>query len=346
MKAFAFVRVLFVGLVLSTSATFSSSASQLLNMSARAYTDPEHPMIGGFVVEGSAGKSLVMRSLGASLEGFGVLGCLRGPSGRTSDAGLKFRIFRDNTRVVGSATPKWYNHYWEVNPKTGELFGKDGNTLLMLETFARLHAFEPRMGPDTHESAMIFAASEGLYSVVCDAFTGAQGRPAGVALFELYDNDVTGSSRLVNMSFRAYLKQGEGSMIAGCFVGGNGDDPVTVLFRAAGPGLAGYNLPDHVKDPVLTLYKGQQAVFTVDDWGDNIPAASPPEESIDTPTVMGMTVPAMKAAMKSVGAFPFADGSHDAAFIVRLPPGGYTAVATSKDGSEGTCLIEMYQIVP
>jgi hypothetical protein len=51
----------------------------------------------------------------------------------------------------------------------------------------------------------------------------------------------------------------------------------------------------------------------------------------------------MDATSKS-GAFPLPAGSKDAAILITLPPGTYTAQATGVNGTSGIALIEVYEI--
>ena len=46
----------------------------------------------------------------------------------------------------------------------------------------------------------------------------------------------------------------------------------------------------------------------------------------------------------TVGAFPLASGSKDAAILVKLAPGEYTAHATGKLSATGIALVEMYVV--
>ena len=55
---------------------------------------------------------------------------------------------------------------------------------------------------------------------------------------------------------------------------------------------------------------------------------------------------ALRLAMSSSGAFPFVEGSADAAQIVALPPGAYTVVVESVDGTPGIALVEAYELPP
>jgi hypothetical protein len=56
---------------------------------------------------------------------------------------------------------------------------------------------------------------------------------------------------------------------------------------------------------------------------------------------------AVESARSRTGGFVFAAGSRDAAEIVSLPPGGYTIVVESADGStSGVSLVEAYELLP
>lgn len=79
-------------------------------------------------------------------------------------------------------------------------------------------------------------------------------------------------------------------------------------------------------NPRFTIRNEAGAVVgTNDDW-------SAPE---------GMVV---AAAAASVGAFPLAEGSKDAAAVVTLPPGNYTIVTEGTDNDTGIVLLEAYEL--
>ena len=54
----------------------------------------------------------------------------------------------------------------------------------------------------------------------------------------------------------------------------------------------------------------------------------------------------MKAAFAAAGAFSIPDGTKDAALVVRLPPGGYSAVVSGANGTTGNVLVEVYDLDP
>ena len=78
-------------------------------------------------------------------------------------------------------------------------------------------------------------------------------------------------------------------------------------------------------DPQLTLYRGTAALWENDDWSS---------ESQD-----------VKASSATrAGAFAFPAGSKDAAMLVTLAPGTYSAVVTGANNSSGTALVEVYEV--
>ncbi len=131
---------------------------------------------------------------------------------------------------------------------------------------------------------------------------------------------------LFNTSIRAKVREGASSMIAGFVVGGSGQKKV--LIRGIGPSLQAFGLADAVSDPRITLYRmgENDPIAQNDDWAD---ASNASDVSISS---------------QLVGAFPLASNSKDAALLMELPAGVYTAHAASNGGSEGTALLEVYDV--
>lgn len=135
---------------------------------------------------------------------------------------------------------------------------------------------------------------------------------------------VEAGGRLVNISTRSYVGQGGDVMIAGFVI--TGDRAKTVLIRASGPSLRQFGITSTLNDPVLTLYEGSTAKATNDNWGD-----VPSEKSV------------IASAIRTVSAFAWDEGSADAAMVVTLSPGGYTAIVSGKSNSTGVALIEVFE---
>jgi hypothetical protein len=163
-----------------------------------------------------------------------------------------------------------------------------------------------------------------LVSPPSGAYTATVSGGVGVALVEVYDTGPGLSPRLVNLSARTLARTGADALIAGFVI--DGTLPKKILLRAAGPTLAAFGVGNTLADPVLTLRPlgTDNIVATNDDWAGT---------------------PALKAAFASVGAFVFAaDSSRDAALMLELPPGAYTATVSGKQNTTGVALVEVYEL--
>ena len=125
---------------------------------------------------------------------------------------------------------------------------------------------------------------------------------------------------IANMSIRSAAGSGAQTLTVGLVISGAATATKPILIRGVGPSLVGYGVPDAVPDPVLTVFKNGAAVGGNDNWTlDLIPK------------------------MDSVGAFPLANGSPDAAVASALVPGGYSVQLTGK-GASGIALAEIYDL--
>jgi hypothetical protein len=108
-------------------------------------------------------------------------------------------------------------------------------------------------------------------------------------------------------------------LIAGFAV--TGDVAKTLLIRGVGPKLATFGVGDRLTDPKIEVRTvGDVMLAANDDWSPSVAAATP-----------------------GLG-FAFDAGSKDAALLVTLPPGAYTAQLSGADGGTGTGLIEIYEV--
>jgi hypothetical protein len=185
--------------------------------------------------------------------------------------------------------------------------------------FAAVGAFGLASG--SKDAALKATLAEGAYSAVVGAGGGS-----GVTLLETYDTDPNATSPvLVNASTRAFVGTGENVLIPGFVVSGPGT--VKLLIRAAGPALAGFGLSGVLTDPQITLYSGANAIGSNDNWSSATNATE------------------VAAAAASAGAFAFATGSKDAALLVTLGAGSYSATVSGVGNTTGTALVEIY-VVP
>ena len=136
---------------------------------------------------------------------------------------------------------------------------------------------------------------------------------------------VGGVAALVNVSTLTTVSAG-GNAIAGFVIAGT--TPHRVLVRAVGPTLAQYGVTNPLANPFITLYNGTTAVTSNDDWN----SGTNPD-------------PTLAATFTQVGAFGLPVGSKDAALVITLNPGVYSAqinATTSTDS--GKVLMEVYLI--
>ena len=171
------------------------------------------------------------------------------------------------------------------------------------------------------DSAILTTLAPGGYTAQISSGSGS----AGVGLIEVYDlSTATVGQNLVNLSTRALAGTGNEMLISGLIIGGT--LPKRVLIRAAGPALAAFNLTGVLARPQLTLFSGNTPVFVNSGWSTSTDAA------------------AITTASAQAGAFAFASGSADAAMIVTLAPGAYTAQVTGVGGTTGLALVEIYEL--
>lgn len=135
--------------------------------------------------------------------------------------------------------------------------------------------------------------------------------------------------RLVNVSTRAYVGDGERELIGGFVV--EGTEPKRILVRAVGPTLAAppFNVAGAEMNPAMTIHQlGVTGILAAnDDWGRQETSA---------------TAADVVVAEQATGAFALGNGSGDAALVLTLPAGGYTVNVTGQ--SHGEALVEAYEL--
>ena len=129
-------------------------------------------------------------------------------------------------------------------------------------------------------------------------------------------------AQLVNLSSRIVVTPSQ-AITGGLVIGGSSS--VTVLIRAVGPSLQAFGVANPLKDPSLVVYDsaGKLVAGPISRWDE-----------------------ADAATASAVGAFALQANSSDAATVVTLAPGTYTASVTSAGGNSGTALLEAYQAGP
>jgi hypothetical protein len=258
------------------------------------------------VITGSTRKTVLLRGVGPALTGFGLAGALAHPT---------LTLSTQAGAVLGTNTG------WAGDPALSTAAASTG-------------AFPFAAGGA--DSAILITLAPGLYTIrVTDAAADA----GGIAMAEIYDAsiDLAGTAqKLVNLSALGQVGAGATALTAGFIVSGN--DPKQVLIRGVGPGLASFGVGGLIADPVLTVYDATSTtVAQNNDWGTAIQVGA---------QQVTATAAQLVSAAAQVGAFALTPGSTDAALMVTLAPGAYTAQASSATAASGACLIEIYEVSP
>jgi len=186
---------------------------------------------------------------------------------------------------------------------------------------ARVGAFT--LANNALDAALVANLTPGSYSAVV---TG-KGTATGIALMEAYDAaTTTTAARLVNLSARTQVGTGAAILIAGFSI--TGDALKQVLIRAVGPSLAPFGVTGVLADPQLALFRqgSAAAIQQNDNW-----LAAP-------------NVAQIGLVGAQVGAFALPANSRDAALLVTLEPGAYTAQVSGVGNTAGVALVEIYEV--
>ena len=175
------------------------------------------------------------------------------------------------------------------------------------------------LGKSAKDAAILTTLPGGAYTA---QITGAGGT-TGVALAEVYDTQPRQIvSRLLNASARAQVGTGGNILIAGFTLTGN--LPTKVLVRGIGPALAGFGVTGVLTNPKLEVYRGSTKIYENDDWGGTV---------------------ALSDAFRQAGAFALTTAtSRDAALLLSLPAGSYTAQISGVGATTGVALVEIYEV--
>jgi len=200
-----------------------------------------------------------------------------------------------------------------------ELHGSDGFVTLTNDNWkdAQQTAIEATgLAPANDlESAILVTLPPGNYTAIVQG----KNNGVGVGLVEAYDLGQAASSKLANISTRAFVGIGNDVMIAGFILGGNtGDD--NIILRGIGPSLGQVGVPDALADPTLELRDRNGALLRANDnWQDD---------------------PDQAALIMAAGLAP--TNQNESGIAITLPPGQYTALLAGKNNTTGVGLVEAY----
>ena len=215
--------------------------TSLDNISTRSFVQTgENVMIGGFIVQGTGPKRVIIRAIGPELTQYGITDALANP-----------RLELHNGTGALIAT----NDNWQATILGGVITTNQVSEI-------QNSGYAPTAAS---ESAIIANLQPGNYTAIVRGVSNT----TGVALVEVYDLNPAASSNLGNISTRSFVQTGEHVMIGGFIVQGTG--PKRVIIRAIGPELTQYGIANALANPRLELHNRTGALIASNDnWQTTI----------------------------------------------------------------------------
>lgn len=258
---------------------------------------------------GRDGETLIV---GFSIGGIGTSGALpiliRGVGPTLGQFNVPNALADPQIQVFGSGSVLSSNNDW-------------GGSSALTAAFTQVGAFA--LPATSRDAALLSSLTGGTFTAQITSASGT-----GIALAEIYDmgaNSSPGATapRLVNVSARSQVGVGADVLIAGFVINGTGQ--ITLLIRAVGPTLGQFGVGTTLADPQLRIFRSGSSDLIVlnNDWGGATPLAD---------------------AFAQVNAFPLAPGSKDAAVLVTLAPGSYSAEVSGVGNTTGVALVELYEV--
>jgi hypothetical protein len=214
----------------ASTPTPTPSSSHLANISTRLNVGVDDDvLIGGFIVRGPVPKRMILRAIGPSLTGAGVVGAMADPTLELHDSTGATIATNDN---------------WQTSTQASEISAS---------------GLAPR---NPLESAIVATLQPGSYTAIVRGVNNT----TGIALVEGYEFDST-TTRLVNISTRGHVGVGNDVLIGGFIV--MGSQSKTVMVRALGPslGTGPHPLAGALVNPVLELHDASGNLLSSnDDW--------------------------------------------------------------------------------
>ena len=254
-----------------TGSIAGSNPPRLANISTRGQVlTGNDVMIAGFIVGGSASKTIVITAAGPSLANFGITNPLANPT---------LTLVRSSDNAVIATNDDWQSA---------------GNAAqIQASGFAPSNTLEP---------AIMLTLAPGAYTAIVQGVGGG----TGVGLVGVYEVDHP-EVPLINISTRGQVLTGNDVMIAGFIIQGSG--PQTVVITVAGPSLANYGISNPLQNPTLTLVRSsdQSVIATNDNWQSAANAAQiqasgfAPANTLEPAIMMTLAPGAYTAIVEGVG---------------------------------------------
>jgi hypothetical protein len=193
-------------------------------------------MIGGFIIQGTGTKRVIIRAIGPELAQYGITNALANPT---------LQLYNAAGLLIGS------NDNWQTTIIGGVITSSQVSDI-------QNSGHAPTAAS---ESAIIADLPTGSYTAIVSGVSNT----TGVALVDAYDLSPGTTSILGNISTRSFVQTSENVIIGGFIVQGTGTK--RVIIRAIGPELTQYGITNTLADPTLQLYNAAGALIgSNDNW--------------------------------------------------------------------------------
>jgi hypothetical protein len=167
------------------------------------------------------------------------------------------------------------------------------------------------------ESALVLTLDPGTYTVVMRG----KDNSSGIGVVDMFDIGLAANARLANLSSRGRIGTGDDVLIGGFFAGPQTAAVTGVVFRAIGPSLSKFGVPQPMQDPMLEIHnRDGDLIASNDDWQST-----------------------QKTEIEATGLAP-SDSRESAILLRNFEPGPYTAIVRGKNNTVGVGLVEIYDV--
>jgi hypothetical protein len=211
------------------------------NISTRSFVQTgDNVMIGGFIVQGTGAKRVIIRAIGPELTQHGITNPLADPT---------LELHNGTGALIGS------NDNWQTTIIGGIITSSQVTDIQN----------SGHVPTAASESAIIADLQPGNYTAIVRGVNNT----TGIGLVEVYDLSPATISLLGNISTRGFVQTGDNIMIGGFIVQGAGTK--RVIIRAIGPELTQHGITNPLANPTLELHNGTGALIGFNDnWQTTI----------------------------------------------------------------------------
>jgi hypothetical protein len=163
----------------------------------------------------------------------------------------------------------------------------------------------------------VITLDPGAYTVVMRG----KNNSSGIGVVDIFDIGLAANARLANVSSRGFIGTADNILIGGFFAGPQTAAVTGVAFRAIGPSLANFGVPQPMQDPTLELHNANgDLIASNDDWQSN-----------------------QKSDIEALHLAP-SDSRESVILLRNFDPGPYTAIVRGKNNTTGIGLVEIYDV--